>query len=137
MKKFRLVLGDWSQDGHNIVQHIIIEANYSVEELRSAYYKSHKLTRVNFDNICEEYEDSKLHEPEYKKFQKHNCPFEKLGIDEDDLYLDENSYVKLLMWFISLSIPDLKWKKTDDGLPNFNGYWSKEGPSSLGYGLYQ
>lgn len=139
MNKFKLVLGDWSQDGHNIVQCILIEANYSVKELKKAYFNSCKLTGVNFEIICSDYEDNKLREHEYKKFIEYKCPFKDLGIDnsnEDEIDLDEDSYIKLLMWFIGLSIKDLQWKRVDDDTPNFNGYWSKEGPTSLGYGLY-
>lgn len=156
MHKFNIVLGDWSDDGHGKTKKILIESNFSHEDLQKAYLESHEKTNITFHNndgtkikVCVDYEQSQLTVDIYEALAKFDCPFDNLEIDGigeasvtidncEDCYFNEHSYLNLLMWFISLSMPsDFTWKKVDDNIPNFNGYWDEKLNITLGYGLYQ
>lgn len=158
--KFYLVLGDWSDDGHGKSDKVLIESNYSEKDLQKAYKKSCKKTGISFNHndnftgkkdailICTDYEDSQITEEAYRALAKLNCPFNDLefdgiGCDEvtedncDELYLNQESFTNLLMWFIGLSMPeDFEWKEVEDKIPYLNGYWDKSLNVQFGYGLY-
>ena len=141
MNKFRLVMGDWSKDGHNQSDEYIYECNYSVEEVREAYLRSCKLTRVQFhsetgeeewdiiDTPWTNYEDRDMTEEAMEVFKKFDIWHEQ----EDDGYVDCPE--DFIMEFIGLSLGDFKFEKVKDPTPALNGWW---GPMnfSFGYGLY-
>lgn len=156
MYRFYIVLGDWSNDGHGKSKKILIESNFTHDKLQNAYLKSCKKTDIAFHSnnqakitVCTEYEQSKLTIDIFEVLTKFNCPFNDLELDGigdtlitenncEDCYFNETSYLNLLMWFISLSMPsNFTWQKIDDNIPNFNGYWDEKLNITIGYGLYQ
>lgn len=155
--QYYIVLGDWSGDGHDKSEKILIETNVSLENLREAYIRSTNETNMSFEthqlfsqkvNFCTEYAHNILTKLMYETLIKYGCPINDMEIDGvgddpitidncEDCYLYTDSFLNLLMWFISLSIEkDFKWKRVKDEIPCFNGHW---GPlnSTIGYGLYE
>ena len=152
--KVIVTLGDWSGDGHGHYDKYEIFVSCTLKEMQDAYKASCKLTGISFNgnddftgiersyaasrknHVCTDYEESGLSEEVKEKFNELNCPWEELEIDED--YVDQDAFLGLLMWFISLSIPDFSWRKAEkeEITPHFNGWWNDELNVHLGYGLY-
>lgn len=155
MHKMYIVLGDWSCDGHEKSDTVLIETNVTVEELRAAYLQSVATTGFDFsEELASDYEDGSA--PIYR-LRELGCPSSILDqliennygcslqeaiaanyiedFQEPEGTFTHDTYIATLMWFISLSLPDLHWTSIDDTIPKFNGWW---GPLniSLGYGLY-
>lgn len=61
-------VGDWSKDGHNQSDTVQIKSNYSGKELDEAFARMKSETGIDFQNICEDYEDNEVHEDELQKF---------------------------------------------------------------------
>ena len=51
---YKLVLGDWSEDGHGISEDFLFECNYDVHKIRQAYKDSCRKLGVTF-NYNEDY----------------------------------------------------------------------------------
>ena len=154
MNKMYLVLGDWSEDGHNQSDKILVEVNKTVEEVQNAYKASCKLTGISFNNgedytesgrnyksagrfhVAVEYEDSKLTPDVLDVLEKFKCHKEIVENYNEEAY--EGNYIALWFWFVSLSLPNLNYKilNEGDGIPCINGYWDKNLNAGLGYGLY-
>ena len=151
MNRFKIVLGDWSDDGHGKYEHYIIQANKPVNEVQEAYKKSCQLTGVSFNDsgndytgrnytheeqekfhVCTNYEQNVISKEVVEVFRSWNCPFEL----QDGYVEDIDEFVQLLLWFISLSLPDLKTEFIDDVIPVFNGYWDENLNVQIGYGLF-
>lgn len=152
MNKMKLVLGDWSKDGHNQHETIMVETNKTVEEIQQGYKDSCKLTTVSFNHnedytgvgrhysisddyeIATNYEERQIPDKAKEILEKYN------GFDEIyEFYSEEASednFTKLWFWFVSLSIPDLVWNKIEDDAPVINGFWNKNLNVQFGYGLY-
>lgn len=149
MNKMKLVIGDWSDDGHGKHFDITLECNYTVKEIQDAYKLSVIQTGLGFDNsdcdengnklhdvyqICTEYEAGGTLTLETLEILKQfGCP--------DDLILDYqeepmDNFVKLWFWFVSLSLSNLKYKLVKDDVPTINGYWNKNLNTQFGYGLF-
>lgn len=63
-----LVIGDWSGDGHNITNSIVIKTNLTQQEMIEAYQLG--VQKIGFDlieDVCADYEDNKISEDVYEK----------------------------------------------------------------------
>jgi hypothetical protein len=157
--KFRVVMGDWSSDGHGKSDEFIFEGNYPVSKLRQTYKDSCRLTGVQFNHnqnytglndggqygwremgnrqICTEYEDSCIGRFAYDTLKKFGLEVGQYG----DVF-DKDQFAKLILNFIKLSLPDFKWEETAfkrselKNIPPLNGYWNDELNVQFGYGLY-
>jgi len=59
MERFKLILGDWSDDGHGKTETFIVESNKPVDEAREAYFEAVKKTGIDFgEQVCRDYEDN-------------------------------------------------------------------------------
>ena len=167
--KFRISIGDWSQDGHNEYENFAYEANYPVATLQNAYKRSCKLVGLQFNHsddytglakklnyssadyravssfndslqLFTEYEQSSMTEEQVEKLRSHGLDVK----DADDESYDPQELAELILNFIKLSLPDLKWKETsvkaselkDVNFPTLNGYWCSNLNHQFGYGLF-
>lgn len=55
--KFKLPIGDWSDDGHGQCDYFIVESNKSVEDVREAHFQIVEKTGINIEKICKQYEE--------------------------------------------------------------------------------
>jgi hypothetical protein len=164
--KVKLVIGDWSSDGHGHHEDVILESNKSVEEIQEAYKKSCKLTGLSFNHnqdftglnlnydhpeysdrkIAVEYEDCHISELATKILKEHGIDVWE-GFDdnvydkeEDDCPIDGvDHFVELWTKFVKLSLPDLELTvpKKGDKIPVINGYWDDNLNVQFGYGLFE
>lgn len=59
----RFELGDWSYDGHNMTESIIVRSNYDTDKIKDLLQKRvTALLGIDFDKECEEYEQNTLSE---------------------------------------------------------------------------
>lgn len=100
--------------------------------------------------ICAEYEDCTISKETLEILIAAGAPLADI-FDEDalkwamldsdaeeyeSLFVNEDTFVSLLMWFISYSLEGFKWETTNDTVEVFNGYWDANLNVQLGYGLY-
>lgn len=155
MNKMKLVLGDWSDDGHGKYKEHIFEVNHTVEEVQQAYKDSCKLVGVQFSHnedytegqlgnkfrgpyqICTEYEDSSVKIEAYERLIASGIPkdlFDEVESDDKEVYLD--CFEDLWWEFVKLSLPDLVYKEIKNDIPPINGWWNKNLNVQFGYGLF-
>lgn len=145
MKKYQMYLnvGDWSGDGHEKHDRILVESNLPVAEVQQAYKDSCKLTGVQLNGnedytgikrdwmtarevqLLTEYEESKITPKQFEVLQKHGLKSEMIAKwnGEDDAeetaeggyYIyGVDAYVKFWIWFTSLSNKKLKITEIPD-----------------------
>lgn len=131
MEKIALVLGDWSQDGHNKTETVLIESNLSKKEIEKAYQKGAEKAGISICDCCEDYEDNQLSPDQIEKleafipglrkeFEKHGAVFEE---DEDvRIYTDEFTFCYLET--VKFGNPKFKYKivKADSAEIQIGGY---------------
>lgn len=158
----KLVLGDWSDDGHGKYEEVCFESNYPVQTIQQAYMDSCKLTGVQFnyntdytDGLCKGYGSWRQPFTEYDSASLKPEAIEALrehGLDPatycDEKYTDKDleegnsmhfyveSASELIMAFIKLSMPkDWTYDKIELDAHAINGYWGKIN-EQFGYGLF-
>lgn len=155
MNRFKIKIGDPSDDGHGKYEDFIIESNYTVATVRNAYKESCKLTGIQFSYlgnnnhigieltwnnsefsdraIAAEYESRTLSKLATDILIK----FDLINNDnyEDDQYYIEDTYdfVHILLNFIKLSLPEFNYRIVSDNLEVLN---SGDLNVQFGYGLY-
>lgn len=150
--KFKVVIGDWSGDGHSQSDEIAFIGNKPVSELREGYKNSCRKLGVAFNHphyknddwtpdsarlqICTSYEESRP-KPEALEILKANGLefFDEDLVDDDIL-----EFAQLILKFIKISIPDFEWEeaavKRSEEVEPLNGWWNAELNVQFGYGLY-
>lgn len=168
MNRVKLTIGDWSQDGHNQYEEFVYNSNKTIEEIRQAYKDSCKLTGISFNHnedytglnlpwdhpetkdrkIAVEYESNTISKLAEKELLKHGLDIHKVierGKTKENigiLPINEEEFIKILIAFIRLSLPDLtleeaSFKKSElKEIPAINGWWNKELNVQFGYGLF-
>lgn len=149
----KIPIGDWSGDGHERCEIFEIESNYPVFDLQEAYKASCKLVGVQFHNeenfididiekfwrddrlICTEYDDSCLTEFAHTALEMHGIIIKDILNDRE--YLNENSFTRLLLTFIGLSMPsDWEWEIIEDRGSYLNRFQNGNLNVQFGYGLF-
>lgn len=165
MSKIKIVVGDWSGDGHGKCENVFIETETPIEVLQQGYKDSCKLTGISFNHnedytglnldwkhpesgdrkIAVEYESSTISKLAEKILFEHGIDvwdgFDKEyfgeSMKEECVYIDGvNHFVELLLKFIKLSVPTFEWSIIKDDTPVLNGWWNKELNVQFGYGLF-
>ena len=115
-----------------------IESKSKYPRVRQAYKESCKLTGLTFSGnymdvpssqhdyekrfICCIYEENKLTPFQREILKTFNCPFEQFLEEAEHCTADQDDYwnvypqglAKMIMWFISLSIPDLEFEMVQE-----------------------
>lgn len=158
---YKLTLGDWSQDGHNIYEEFLFECNHTISEIRQAYKDSCKRLGVTFNYntdytglglnygddrmIWTEYEEDTISEIAFNILKDAGClndiEYEECKNDYNNetryRILDTKACAMLIMNFISLSMPDdFTYKPVEVESEPINGWWNDELNHQFGYGLF-
>ena len=86
---FKLVLGDWSNDGHGICREILFDCNYDLKTIQEGYRKSSKNLNIAFDtnakytepklkygsdrHVWTDYQDSGISTEAFEVLRANNC----------------------------------------------------------------
>jgi hypothetical protein len=146
--KFKLPIGDWSDDGHGKCDHYVIESNVTAEELVPIYIAMDK--EYGISNEFEDYEQTVFSNDLIALMDKLGLDIEKYGEKYDwsgsDEYNIKNSksLAQLILDMLTCFDPTLNFSiVTPKQMPNFNN-WLAQGVTKKGggvmnlpgYGLY-
>lgn len=153
---YKLVLGDWAEEGHGRTRDFLFDCNYDVSKIRQAYKDSCKKLGVAFDH-CVGYiaikdndnADSRLIWTEYDDFDITKTAFEILntsGCFNGISYYQDGSFYNiqdledcatLIMNFIALSMPeDFRYEVVKEPQIESINSWNDELNEQFGYGLF-
>lgn len=138
MYKFRMSIGDWSDDGHGKHEDFIVSSNVPVEIVREAHFAMKDKLGFSIEDICSEYEDTVID-------IKITKMIEDLGFEFEDYtsYGEADMYAKAMaeLWVFLLQKVDnsLELKIIDDDIPTLHFYGfdeKKRHIKQVGYGLF-
>lgn len=147
---FKLSIGDWSQDGHNVYREYYFKCNKPLDVVQEGYRQScrdtgfqfhHRNTQQDYSRgfpLFTEYEEWSLPQKVYQEFISVFPKGDDYFYDREEEYVsveDTGSFAEMLMEFISLSIPGFKYEKVNSSDNNINGWWGNLN-HSFGYGLF-
>ena len=134
---YSLVIGDYSNDGHNQSDLYSFKCTHKDNEIYKAYKKACKKSGVKLENILEEYEDSSISETTMESLTAIG-----VNLDSLDVELYEGQYIfypeNVALLFLEMVRSQLEGFAYEMVAPPpcLNG-WNPKLRSQFGYGVYQ
>lgn len=134
--KWKITLGDWSDDGHGKTETFVIETNVPFKYIVE-YYKKSVEKYLDFSTyVCAEYGDSSINMEQIELFESigMDMSYYKEEFDNEDerFWVAKEDYVDLLLMFVGLSSnKKIEYSIITDKLPEFVRH-----ASMFGYGLF-
>jgi len=143
-ERFKLVLGDWSGDGHNITEAYTVECDLTLDEAREAYFLAkEKLPDLDPGSFCKDYEDCVLPEKVFNKLKELGCALGGWEVYDADYGLEPEYLAEIIVWFLNQGNPKLNARLVDESIPSFHfcgtnkiGDQRNAHIPSFGYGLF-
>ena len=124
--KFKLVMGDWSDDGHGESDTKICSSSHSIDEVRDAHKKL-AIKGIDLLSQCDEYLINNLEKGFVEKLNSIGFDINDFVYDEDEYYVSSTDWMKLYMELAKIEIPELEYKFINAALQSI---------CIGGYGLY-
>ena len=137
MNKFKLPIGDWSDDGHGKCEYFIVESNVKFEMIVNTYIDMDSKYKIS--EICAEYEQSKLTEDQVEMIKESGLKLEDYVGEEFDLeennYIETDGLAQLVIDFIMLCDVRIKLKIGKEEMPMLNNWAGQEVTGKSGHVL--
>jgi hypothetical protein len=129
----RFDIGDFSQDGHNVVDPILVECSHSSDEIAAAYWKTVESTGFKLhDRVYNHNEDRELHNIDYKNLVALSFEFPKDFDAEDG---SPEDIMKMFIHMVKIGNPSINMQIIKEDETFFICGNSKRN-FGLGYGLF-
>lgn len=139
-----LVIGDWSGDGHGLTETVMIKTSLTAKQINTAYNAG--CDKIGFNlitSVCRHYDETRLDYDYYKKLKESGFDFRGFGWDkktvawikefesgqlddsdgnEPELYLNQEQYLAIYLFFIKIGNPDFNCLKIDGSEVRIGGY---------------
>ena len=143
---YKIVVGDWSEDGHNQWQFFYFKCNATQEQIKKAYLdavKASGLALSRYDPqhvswpegvtpVLSEHEENMLTRKNAEKFKAIGVDIADYGLEEDVFYAEH--VARLFLDMVKSQLEGFEYEIVDDKIPCINGFWSKDFNISIGYG---
>lgn len=138
MYKFRMSIGDWSDDGHGKHEDFIVSSNAPVQVVREAHFAMQDKIGFCIEDVCSDYQDPAI-EPKIEKIIT-NLGFELEDYDDDGIaYTCSNEMARLWIFLLQKVDPNLELRIINDEIPTLHFYGfdeKKRHIGHVGYGLF-
>jgi hypothetical protein len=150
MKEVRIVIGDWSKDGHNKMEFFTFQCSHEEKDIKKAYKAAIKKCKVSLHDdggrlrnaVCCNYEDSIIPADKLRSlkelgvnFDFRESKFHKNDAGEDEMSCNPQDIANLFFAIVKTQIPGFEYKLVKEKNP-INGFWSKDFNFSFGYGCF-
>lgn len=125
----KIVVGDWSHDGHGRTESILIKSNRSYAQLDAAYLKGSSIVGFNIVKfVGSEWDSCCISKEEFLKLRELGLPKSCLEVEP---YLDHDykevrvctdDYMRLYLFIVKLGDPEFRYKIVKVVDVNINGY---------------
>lgn len=128
--KFKMSIGDWSNDGHGMHEDYLVSSNAPVEKVREAHFAMRDILGFSVEDICSGYEESEVETDVAEKLRT-------MGFEFDEM--DPETMARLWVFLLGKTDPTLELKIMYDEVPTLHFYGfdnQKRHISFVGYGLF-
>lgn len=146
---YKLVIGDWSQDGHQKSEFFYFRCNLPDADIKAAYLKACEQIGVGLHRvrkgethtaICAKYEEHGIPLVSKAKLSNAGVDFKKVGgLEEHGEWSDISpaSIAIIFLEMVRVVRPEFQWEAIKDQTPCINGFWSKDFNIGFGYGVFE
>lgn len=109
----KVILGDWSDDGHGKTKTFIIECNLSEQDLNRAYRAGVEIIGFDFkEEVASDYDDATINRGLLKILRSKGVKisFEDYDPDDYEICIDPDDYLEMYMGVCKLGNPNLNYQ---------------------------
>lgn len=150
----RVVLGDWSDDGHGKTETYLVElegVDVSDEVLNANYQAMTARVGVDLADVCADYEEYSaplefLEKVQEAGFAPTPHPGRTFSAEDEDFKETDLSALAVLMFYVGHEVENFAWRLVEDEVPTLigggntivsqNHYGTQTHTTSYGYGLF-
>lgn len=120
----RVVLGDWSDDGHGKTETYVIKTNLSGKELEKAFKAGVKKSGFDITEHCGDNEDYAIPDDLYDYFEKAGVVFDSIQDEPGNHFCCTDDFFHVYMKTCEIGNDTLKWsvEKNYDNEIRIGGY---------------
>lgn len=124
MNNLKIIVGDWSKDGHNQTEEFTIESSLNEKQLWKAYEAGTKIIGFNLvEDVAHDYEDDMLSLEKINLLKDHG--YENLDGDEDmeeGISLYPDFHLDIFLFIVKLGHPSFEYKELEAAELHIGGY---------------
>ncbi len=139
----RIVIGDWSNDGHNRKEYFTFKCSHDEETIQKAYLQAVSKSKIALHDdrvakeitaICCRYENNKINEEQIAALEKIGVDFSKITIEDMSIYA--KGVAILFFEMVRTQIEGFTYELIPEKKP-INGFWKEGFNYGFGYGCFQ
>ena len=131
MYKFKLPIGDWSDDGHGKCNYFIVKSNKSVQEVREIHFQIKPMLGLDIHEICGDYEENTIKDENYKILKR--LGFKEWDDYKDYAWMSSDMMAELWLFLLRTVDPNLQVEIIDDDIPMLPFYGFDEKKRHIGF----
>lgn len=115
MNLLALRIGDWSRDGHERTEDVVVRVNKSPMAIEKAYRDGVAICEVDIEKLVEDYEAWDIPSKELRMLHRHGIlrdwNFDEESLSQDfSLYCEHDKYAEIYLRIAQLGAADLKYE---------------------------
>lgn len=119
MNLLTLRVGDYSRDGHEQTEDVLVRVNKSPVDIEAAYLKGVKACEVDIKSLVADYEQWDIPSAELRKLHQRGIlrdwNFDEEGLSEDfSLLYEIDMYAEIYLRIAQLGDPELKYETVEN-----------------------
>lgn len=142
MHTYRIVIGDWSDDGHGHSDEFIVKVSHDLKAIQTAYRAAVKESGVALDrgseadfNLCCEYDDQEIPKGAVERLASFGIKIPHEAIDAaGSVHPDPSDMAWLFMEMVKSQIDGFSYEFIEPP-ESINGFWGDLNVM-IGYGCY-
>lgn len=141
MRKHKIILGDWSGDGHETAEPFWFETEdrFTTDVLAENYQKNVAEFGIDSTKFANAYSNPGVPTATFKALVELGVEFGTTDYrpKQEAYYITEMDMIEILMFLFGHGLEDFYWEETTDDTPLLiGGYDAALGLLNVGYGLY-
>jgi len=121
MNVIQVVMGDWSQDGHNHTETVVIMSDHTAKQMEKAYKAGVKKCKFDISSFCEEYEDNTISNKMFLYFFNWGVEMEEnYDEDADHQPIGYSDFANIYLKTCEIGDPTFKYVRVDSNASSVN-----------------
>lgn len=156
---YKIVVGDWSDDGHGKCAYHLFRSSHPIDEIRKAYDQTVDQIKVALHGsddrgrqlpkdiicVCTDYEERRIPTEALNRFKSIGIDLveilskegvEDIPAEDDGRYINHSDILVVFLTMVKAQIPGFEYERVKDEIECINGHYAPGFNHQFGYGLF-
>ena len=142
--KFKLPIGDWSEDGHGQWEEFLIHSAKPVEYVREVHYTIEEKSGIDIHKFCDDMGENHISksDPVYQQLKDIGFDWENIDYWDDEYWLSPQDMADVWVFLLNYADDTIHLERVNDPIPMLPFYGVQESDGKqrhiefVGYGCW-